>query len=89
MDALVATAPADVAKHGVVDLLIGRRRCFRQQRSRLHDLTGLAITALRHADISRGHLYRVLALGVQPSMVTTFFPATSDMAMLQERTASP
>jgi hypothetical protein len=32
MNALIAAAPADVAGHGVVDLLVGRGRRFGEQR---------------------------------------------------------
>src|SRR5271156_5483989 len=66
MDTLVATAPADVAGHGIIDLLVGWSRGFRQQRGRLHDLAGLAIAALRHADIAPRHLHGVLTLGIEP-----------------------
>src|ERR1700722_15355576 len=65
MDALIATAAADVAVHGVVDLLVGRRRSFRQQGGRLHDLAGLAVAALRHTYVSPGYLDRMFAFGVE------------------------
>src|SRR5579871_5889746 len=65
MDALITAASTDVAVHRLVDLLVGRRRRLRQQCRGLHDLTGLAIAALRHADIAPGHLDRVLAFGVE------------------------
>src|SRR5580658_10462111 len=65
MDALIAAASTDVAVHGLVDLLVGRRRGLCQQRRRLHDLAGLAVATLRHTDIAPGHLHGVLALGVE------------------------
>src|ERR1700693_5270352 len=65
MDALITAAPTDVAVHRLVDLLVGRRRHFCQQRRRLHDLAGLAVAALRHTDIAPCHLHGVLALGVE------------------------
>src|ERR1700731_4461382 len=66
MDALITAASTDVAVHGLVDLLVGRRRRLCQQRRRLHDLAGLAVAALRHADIAPGDLDGMLALGVEP-----------------------
>src|SRR5579883_179890 len=66
MDALITAASTDVAEHGVVDLLVGRGRRLRQQRRRLHDLAGLAVAALRDADVAPGHLHGMLALGVEP-----------------------
>ena len=65
MDPRQSTAPADVADHGVIDLLVSRSRGVRQKRRRLHDLASLAIAALRHADIAPGHLHRVLAFGIE------------------------
>src|ERR1700760_3120621 len=61
VDALVATAAADIAEHGVVDLGLGRRGSFREQRRGLHDLAALAVAALRDADIAPGDLHRMLA----------------------------
>src|SRR5260370_41548633 len=43
LDALVAAATTDVARHGGVDLLGRRVRRLRQQRRRLHDLAGLTV----------------------------------------------
>src|SRR5262249_61136235 len=48
-DSRVGAAAADVTVHGLVDLRVGGVRCPLQQRGRGHDLTGLAVTALRHA----------------------------------------
>jgi hypothetical protein len=38
-----------------------RRETFDQQRSRLHDLTGLAIAALRDVDVAPGLLNRMIS----------------------------
>src|SRR5208282_6371904 len=65
VDALVATAPADVAVHGVINLLVGRSRGLCQKRGRLHDLAGLAITALRHTEIAPRYLDWMFAFGVE------------------------
>src|SRR5262245_54675461 len=64
-DALIGTAAADV-HHGLVDVLIGRLRVLLQERGRGHDLTGLAVAALRHVGGSPGLLYGMRAGGRQP-----------------------
>ena len=65
MDALIAAAAAKVSNHGVHDLLVGGSRIGLEQRRRLHDLPGLAVAALRHAEIAPGNLNRMLALRVE------------------------
>src|SRR4029077_15527156 len=65
MNALIATAPADIAVHGSVDLLVGGRRRLCQQCRGLHDLAGLAIAALRNAQIAPGDLDGMLAFGIE------------------------
>src|SRR5688572_27907711 len=47
-DAMVGAAAADVAVHVGDDLLARRLRVRREQLRRLHDLSRLAIAALRH-----------------------------------------
>ena len=49
-DALVGAAAADIARHRFTYLVTRRFWILDQQRSRLHDLTGLAIAALRDVD---------------------------------------
>src|ERR1700730_12494353 len=44
---LIRAAPADVAGHRVVDVLIARIRILREQAGGLHYLTALAVAALR------------------------------------------
>src|SRR5205085_3955112 len=44
---LIGAAAADVAGHGLVDLVIGGRRCPGEQAAGLHDLPALAVAALR------------------------------------------
>src|SRR5689334_11076408 len=61
VDALVAAAAADVAEHGVVDLLVRGCGGFREQGRGLHDLAALAVPALRHADVAPGDLDRMFA----------------------------
>ena len=65
-DALIGAAPADVARHGAVDVRVGRIRRARQQRGRLHDLAALAVAALRDVVLGPGALHRVAAVGAQP-----------------------
>ena len=60
-DALVSAAAADVARHNLSYLVAGRFWIFRQERGRLHDLTGLAIAALRNIQFAPGLLNRVIA----------------------------
>src|SRR6185436_6173275 len=48
-DALIRAAAADVG-HGVVDVLVGRLGLALQQGRRRHDLSGLAIAALRNVE---------------------------------------
>src|SRR6266436_3078439 len=50
-DSHIGAAPADVPRHGGVDVAIGRVGVGREQRSRGHDLAGLAIAALRDLEI--------------------------------------
>ena len=89
VNALIAAAAAQIARHGGIDLGVGGRRGFGKQGRGVHDLAGLAVAALRHADIAPRHLHGVTALASSPSIVTTFLPATSDIGVVQERTASP
>src|SRR5262245_5253098 len=65
VDTLIAAAATDVARHGLVDLGIGRARRLGEERRRLHDLLGLAVAALGHAILPPGDLHGVIALGAQ------------------------
>ncbi len=55
-DALVSGAAAEIARHGGVDVGVGRFRFFREQRSGAHDLSGLAIAALGDVEVTPGLL---------------------------------
>src|ERR1700744_1812490 len=59
-DALVTAATADVAGHRFAYLIVGGFWILREQRGCLHDLTGLAIAALRDVDLAPGLLDRVI-----------------------------
>src|SRR6266566_245064 len=59
-DALIGAAPTDVARHGGINVGIGRVRFFRQQCGRGHQLSGLAVAALWHLLRNPGRLQRVI-----------------------------
>src|SRR5260370_17046332 len=61
-DAVIGAAPADIG-HRFVDVLVGRFRRSFEQRRRRHDLTGLAIAALRDVDRRPRFLYGMRAGG--------------------------
>src|SRR4030095_869218 len=65
-NALIGAAAADVALHRAVDVGIARIRRARQERSRLHDLTGLAVAALRDVVLCPGGLHWVRAVRAEP-----------------------
>src|SRR5216683_4689020 len=66
MNALITAASADVAGHRIDDFGIRRVWLGREERRRLHDLTGLAVAALRHIQRAPGLLHRVIAVAVEP-----------------------
>ena len=55
-NALIRATAANVAVHGVIDVVVGRMRRLFQKRRGLHDLSGLAIAALRHVERAPGLL---------------------------------
>src|SRR5258708_8549836 len=57
LNALITAAATEIAFHGALDLVVARRRLRRQQRRRLHDLPGLAVAALRHAERAPRNLH--------------------------------
>src|SRR6185369_5302991 len=60
-DPLIRSAATDVTLHGFVDLMVNRFRIFLEQRRRLHELTALAVAALRHIALLPGFLQRVVS----------------------------
>src|SRR5439155_2338764 len=64
-DALIAAATANIPAHRSVDLVFGRVFVGCEQRRGLHDLTGLAIPALRYIQGAPGLLHRVVAVAVE------------------------
>ena len=56
---LIGSAAAQVAVHGFVDIGVGGIRSLGEQRRRGHDLTGLAVAALRHVLFDPGPLHRM------------------------------
>ena len=65
-DALVSTAAADIARHRFTYLVARRFWILDQQCSCLHDLTGLAIAALRNVEVAPGLLNRMIARRMEP-----------------------
>src|SRR4051795_4102761 len=57
-DALIGPAAADVG-HRLIDVGVSRLGLFLEQRGSGHDLTGLAVAALRHVDRGPGLLHRM------------------------------
>ena len=88
-NAKVSSAAAQVPFHRVINLGIGRLRNLRQQRRRRHDLSCLAVAALRHVDLLPSHLRRVRPVGESPSMVVIFLPATLETSVTHDRVAWP
>src|SRR5260221_788219 len=62
-NARVGTAAADVAGHGFVNISVGGLGIFFQQDGCTHDLSGLAVAALRNVDFDSGALHRVGVVG--------------------------
>ena len=58
-NALIGAAAAQVAGHGIVDVLVRGRRLLGQQRRGGHDLPGLAIPTLRDVQLEPCLLHRV------------------------------
>src|SRR5215212_7142141 len=65
-DALVTAAAAEVTRHRFAYLIVARSWIFKQQCGGLHDLAGLAITALWDVQLTPGLLNRVIAVGMKP-----------------------
>src|ERR1700730_7773959 len=65
LDALVTAAAADVARHRFAYLIVGGFWIVHQQGCGLHDLAGLAITALRDIDLTPRFLNRVIPRGMK------------------------
>lgn len=59
--AQIRAAAAQIAIHCAINVRIGGLGLFRQQRARRHDLSGLAVTALRHVEFLPGDLHGMRA----------------------------
>src|SRR5262245_55213687 len=73
-DSLIRPAAAEYVAHGRVDLRICWPGIFLQQGRRVHDLTGLAVAALRDAFLNPRLLQRVCAIRGQPFNRRNIFP---------------
>ena len=60
-----------------------------QQRRRLHDLAGLAVTALRHLQLDPGLLQRMRPSGSSPSIVVMSASPTLPTGVMHDRVARP
>ena len=64
-NARIGHASAQIARHDCIDIIVGRGRNVLQQRRCLHDLTRLAVPALRHTQIAPCFLNRVVRVIVK------------------------
>src|SRR5437667_814816 len=62
-DALIGPAAADVAAHYIIYVGVGRLRILAQQHRGGHDLTRLAVSALRHILLDPRALQRMVEIG--------------------------
>src|SRR2546430_4689422 len=88
-DALIGAAAADVSRHRFVDVFIGGPWFFAQQHGSAHQLSRLAIAALRHVFGNPSALQRMTQIVREAPMVVTSLPAARDSGATQDRTASP
>src|SRR5262244_533824 len=84
----IGHASAQAAAHDGVDILVGRVGKILEQRCGLHDLSGLAIAALRCLRLNPGFVQRMLTIGVEP-LDRRVASATAPSGVMQERTARP
>ena len=64
-NSFIGSAAAEVAVHGLRDLVIAGSWCLRQQSRRRHDLSGLAVAALRNFFRNPGLLQNVQSIRTQ------------------------
>jgi hypothetical protein len=89
-DAHIGGAAAEVARHRVVDVGIGRLAVLAEQRDGAHDLAGLAVAALHDVELAPGFLHHLAdAIGIDASMVVILRPTTADTGVVQARTGVP
>ena len=62
-DAMIGGAAAEVARHGLVDVLVAGVRVALEEGGGGHELAGLAITALGHVEFAPGLLQGMRAVG--------------------------
>src|ERR1700749_840783 len=65
-EALLPAAAADVTGHRLANLVVAGFGILREQGGGLHDLAGLAVSALRDIDLPPGFLQRGSAVWVEP-----------------------
>lgn len=62
----VRPAPAEVARHRAIDVIVGRPSHRAKERHGRHDLSRLAIATLRHAHLFPRALHRMIPVGRKP-----------------------
>jgi hypothetical protein len=62
-DSLIGSTATENAIHGRIDIGVGRIGFLRKQRRRHHDLSGLAVSALRDMHLDPGDLQGVASVG--------------------------
>ena len=86
----VRGAPTQIPGHRGVDLRVGRLRCLREQRRGRHDLSGLAVAALRDVDLLPRALHGMRAVSRESlDRGDTRAPPTAETGVTHERTALP
>ena len=67
-DAGVRRAAAEIAAHGLIDVVIGGSGILREQRGRRHHLTRLAVAALHHIELEPRCLHPPSDLGIADAL---------------------
>jgi hypothetical protein len=83
----ISAAAADISRHGRVDFAIGGVLASLEQGRGRHQLSGLAITALRHTHFNPRLLHRVQL--ARPSMVVIFLPTACEAGVTHDLVACP
>ena len=72
-DSWIGSATADISRHGSVDIIVRWVGSRFEQRRCAHDLTGLAVAALRDFNFDPGALQRMIPVGRKPFDSGDFF----------------
>src|SRR5258708_38133868 len=80
----VRHAATKASGHDGVNVLVSRTRVVLKQGGGLHDLSWLAVTALRNLQFEPSNLQRMFPFGIKPLDVVTSAPPTAPTAGVQE-----